>query len=1232
MRNGTGKPHMLLKLTLRQIRGTFGRFFAVLAIIALGAGFFSGVRITTPVMLRTVDEYYRESGLFDYRALSTVGWGRSEVEQLSDAQGVRSGEGAWQYDVICEGQDGTTGVYKVHSLTQSLNGVTVTEGRMPEGPDECLLDNKNRMGLSVGDTIVFSDENDPDTMENISGTAFTVAGFADSSLYINFERGTTSIGNGTVAGFLYLPAEAFSADAYTEIYVKLDSDEEIYSEVYKQQMDELRSEWEELVQAAADGRYAQLYADAEQELGDARAEYEDEKAEAQQELDDAAAELADGRQELDDAAAELADGRQELDDAAAELADGRRELDDAEAELADGRRRLDEAAAELADGERELNSSRSALQSAGDQLDASAAVLTEGEQALEEAAETLADSRAQLDEAQVQLEAGKAQLDETAAVLEESAALLAANEETLARAEQQLQSTKSGLDEAEAGLAALLAQIEAVRASDEPDPEQLAVMEAQYDAGMEEYQAGLAAWQAALAEYEAGRAAWEQGTAEYEAGKAAWEQAEAEYSRGLEEYLAGEAQYEEGKAAYDQSLAEYEAGKAAYEAGLAEYQAGQAALERGEAEYRSGLQAYRDAQAEYEQGRADYESGLAEYEQGTADYESGLAEYEDALAEYEDGEAEYEDGAAEYADALKTFEEETADAERELREAEEDLAAFEPPETWLLERNTNIGYACFESDSEIVGQIARVLPIFFILVAILVCMTTMTRMVEERRGQIGVLKGLGYARRDIMRTFLAYSGIAAVIGCAAGYAAGVVLFPGVIWYAYQMMYISLPVRFMINWKLAAAVFFVSLASVLGTTWLSCRNELAEPAASLMRPRAPKAGKRVFLERFPGLWRRVKFMHKVSIRNIFRYQKRFFMMVVGISGCTALLLTGFGLKDSIATFVDAQYEDIQVAQAELVIDETDPDALPDDAAAVMDELGASYLLYQQSSRDLLTEDGRVKSVTVIAPADWQHIDEYFRLRTMQGEPVTAPGPGEALISISISERYGLDVGDTIRLRGEDMVSFEAVVTGVFENHVYNYVLVSRETVEQADGSFYANGAYVNFPEDSGVHEAQAALAQCDSVVSASVFSDIRARIASMMSSLNYVVLLIILSAAALAFVVLYDLTNINILERIREIATLKVLGFYRRETSEYVFRENLVLTAGGIAAGLLLGVLLHGFVIDQIVVDLVFFRKEITPLSYVLSVVLTFVFTILVNQVMTVKIEKINMAESLKSVE
>ena len=1130
MRKGSGKFHTLWKMIGRDIKGSFGRFFAVFAIVAIGTGFFAGVRITTPVMVNTVNIFFRESRFFDYRLLSTVGWGDEEVEAFSKEDGVLAAEGDWQYDVICRLEDDSEAVYKVHSLPEVLNAVQLKEGRMPENPGECLVDADNR-DLALGDRIVFPDTNDGDTLQALDVRTVTIVGFADSSLYINFQRGTTSKGNGTVKGFMYLPREAFISDAYTEIYVKLDTDYDIYSKQYNDQMDELRPRWEALIDEAAQGRYISLKESAKADLEEAQKEFEEQKAEGEKKLKEAEKELEEGKSRLDAAALELEEGKTGLDEAQSQLDGVKDELDAAAGTLSSGGSSLAAAQAQLSAGKAVLDAAREELLSAREQLDS---------------------AKTQLDFYDLQLSAQKILLDEAGA----------------------------GLSQARDYLEDITAQMEGY------DPEDL-----RYQALSLLYDTGMNVYQSALSEYESRNASYQQAAAEYEAGKAEYEQGLSQYEQSLAEYNAGLAQYEAGVAAYEQARAEYNMGMSSYNEGLSQYE--------------QGL-------SDYEQGREDYGSGLSEYEEGLKDYESGLSEYEDAK---------------------KTFDEEIADAREKLQEAREELDAFKAPDTYLLERGTNIGYACFENDSKIVEQVARVFPVFFILVAILVCMTTMTRMVEERRGQIGVMKGLGYSAGDIMFTFLAYAGIAAAAGCIVGYIVGSYLFPSVIWNAYGIMYNSMPVKFMFDFKLAAAVFIISIAAACGTTYLTCRSVLREAAAGLMRPRAPKAGKKVFLERIPFIWDHLKYTHKISARNSLRYKKRFFMMVVGISGCMALLLTGFGLRDTISTFVSTQFKEIQTAQASIV---TEPDSskgreLSPEIKETMAEIGASYAPYYQGSWDLIFNNGS-KSITLVAPADYEGLEPFFRLRAMDGGEMIPPAAGEALVSISISSRYGIKEGDEITLRNDKMETIQARVSGVFENYVYNYVLVSQETIKEATGRYQINGAYVNFPEGDDVYRTQTYLAECGDVISVNVYAQMEEMIAGMMSSLNYLVLVIIISGAALAFVVLYNLTNINILERVREIATIKVLGFRKRETSAYVFRENIVLTIIGAAVGVGLGVLLHRFVISKIVVDMVYFRVEISALSFVLSVLMTFLFTILVNRIMSVKLEKINMAESLKSVE
>ena len=640
-----------------------------------------------------------------------------------------------------------------------------------------------------------------------------------------------------------------------------------------------------------------------------------------------------------------------------------------------------------------------------------------------------------------------------------------------------------------------------------------------------------------------------------------------------------------------------------------------------------------EKEAEIARARVTIAEKEAEMDQG----EAVIAGKEAELAE---GRQEYEDGVNAYEEARQEFEKQIADARRQIEDAEEELAELTEPDTYVLDRDTNIGYVCFENDSTIVEGIANIFPVFFFLVAALVCITTMNRMVEEQRTQIGVLKALGYGEGTIMSKYMVYSGLAALSGCTFGFFLGTWGFPQVIWFCYGLMYDTDPICYVFDGRLAVISLAVSLLCSIGTTWLSCRMELAQVAAALMRPKAPKAGKRVLLEYIPFVWRRLGFLHKVSLRNIFRYKKRLFMMIVGISGCTALLVTGFGVKDSIADIGDRQFGEIQTYDCGMTLKEDADGALRERLDGM--EAIAGYTCVMEKNMDLEAQAG-VKSVYLVTGTK-EGMAPFLNLHTEKGEPIDYPGNGEAVISNKLAEDYDIRIGERITLRDSDRKELSVEVTGIYENYLYNYVHVSEDTwLEQTGQEPERRTVYLNLaqgaeegspvPADTPtIHELSAELMQLDQVANVSVSSDMMERIGSMLSALDIIVVVVILCAAGLAFIVLYNLTNINITERIREIATIKVLGFYRRETNAYVFRENVLLSALGMALGLGLGHLLHRFVMSEIRVDMIAFHIYVRPISYVYSGILTLLFAWLVNLAMGGKLESISMTESLKSVD
>ena len=523
-----------------------------------------------------------------------------------------------------------------------------------------------------------------------------------------------------------------------------------------------------------------------------------------------------------------------------------------------------------------------------------------------------------------------------------------------------------------------------------------------------------------------------------------------------------------------------------------------------------------------------------------------------------------------------------------------------------------------------------VFPVFFFLVAALVCMTTMNRMVDEERTQIGVLKAMGYGRAQIMSKYLFYSGSAALLGSAIGYSLGVTGLPWIIWEIYGLLYGFAPLEYVVLPTLASSSFAAALLCSMGATWLSCRMELKRPASELIRPKTPRAGKRVFLEYISPVWRRLSFLHKVSVRNVLRYRSRLVMMVLGIGGCTALLCTGFGIRDSIAHVADDQFDRITLYDYAVTFQDGQT---RESAAAFLDRHGwteEEALLVHSGSVDVQSPEGSKPVYLVISASDT--LEGFLSLHNSEG-PVAYPGRDEVVLSGGLAESLGVNVGDTVTLTIGKLGAMETVVSGLCDNYVFNYAYLSAQTYREhlyEDPDF--STLYVMAHEGADPYEEGAALLEDDDVGAVAVNEATRDRVDSMLSRLNYIVLVVGLCAAALAFIVLYNLTNINVTERVREIATIKVLGFYQNEVAAYVFREINILSILGSLAGLGMGKALHAFVMAQIRIDSMTFSSRIAPLSYLTAFVMTLLFTAVISLGMRPRLRRIDMAESLKSIE
>ncbi len=1138
----------------RSIRKSAGRYLAILAIIALGSGFLVGLRSVRGDMMATAQSYIDKQALFDLRVLNTYGYTREAVDALGAQPGIGAAEGAISMDALLRSEDAEEdAVFRLLSLPSRINVPELQAGRMPQRPGECLADGFYYTQGDIGKTLTLSQANEADTLERLTVEEFTIVGLCSSPLFLNFERGSTTLGKGSLAAYLYVPESAFDLDGvYTEVDLKLDRDYPMYDAAYDRRLTDTADTLEPLAQELAQERYETVKNEAEKQLREGQEEYEE------------------------------------------GLRTYETQRDQAQAELRKAKEQLDQGEAELQSKELEWQNGQAALEAGQAQIDGGNKQLKEGEiQLQQQKAQTyqqFADTQAQLTKQYTQASQGLTQVEEGLGQLETGLGQL---ESGLAQIETGLEQLELSLHLTDTGLTAARQLLEVVQKRLEADPEDQGLLDSKQE--LEQRIQDLEAQQAEL--------------------KAQQEEALTQQKALTEQKTALEAQQTELKAQQSQ-----------VQAGMDQIQDG---LRQLDSARNQAADQFQVAQATLEANRLELERAQAELDENRQQLESGKKQLDDARKELESGRKTYEEHERKAESELKEAKEALEDARQRLEEGRQALEEMTEPDTYLLDRNTNVAYVCYESDADIVEGISRVFPLFFFLVAALVCITTMNKMVDEERTQIGVMKALGYGSGAITAKYLVYSGSASLLGCVLGVSAGSVIFPSAIWQGYRIMYnFASQIQLTFQLPLCALIVCSYTGCMLAVTWFCCRRELAEVPAELIRPKSPKAGKRLLLERLP-LWRRLSFLRKVSIRNIFRYRKRLVMMLLGVGGCAALVVTGFGIRDSIAGMADYQFREVTIYDMSVAFSENqsleDQEAFLEGCAGVVQEA----LFLHESTADF-TAGSKTKSVHFLASPG--ELTGFVSLHRDQ-EPVAFPGKGQAVISKGLAETMDLQVGDAALLRTPEMDTLSVTISGIFDNNVYHYVLVSMDTVqEQWRTTPSVNTAYVKVPENQPAQESATTVSQQADVLSVMLCQDMAQRVSSMMKSLDYIVALVVLSAAALAFIVMYNLTNINITERIREIATIKVLGFYPKESAAYVFREGMALTAMGCALGMVAGKLLHAFIIHQVRVDMVYFAPRISWTSYLWAVLLTFLFACIVDFFLYFKLERINMAEALKSVE
>jgi len=1252
------------------------RFLALLAIITLGVAFFAGIKAAGPDMLDTANQYYEDNNLYDLKVLSTYGLEEADIAILDETADL-SVHPMRTVDIEMGGSDFLVKVFPLQSGADPVNAYALVDGRLPETSGEVALDAKQNLSSTyqIGDTITFRHESDEDLSDeekenriSLKEQEYTVVGFVDSPMYIEtIMRGSTNVGKGSLDAFVVVPESDILGSIYTEAYLTMAPTvaETGYTDAYDEQVDRLADEVELALNGRPLERINEIRAEGQRKIRDA----EDELQEGKDKLAEAEQELQDARQQLDDGTALYEENRQlfldEIAQAESTLTASQAEIDAGMAEYRAGLATYLENKALYDEAKVAWEAQKKALQGQNDSdasLDALLASLPDTPEGREiaELAQMLLDGQAEVEATQSSLEMKALELQERAAALASKGELLLAEQMSLEAdaaayqkelaiftADMTAFQTEKAIKQAE--FSTRQAAIDSERAAlEELDPETDPSVAERLTA-LDEEQAALDAERAALAQAETEltvrqseleqegaslstrQEALTAAAAAFQAERASEEAALMEEQRLLES--AGNELAARGEELLDQQqlleekiaafMADAEAQIAAADAQFAEQGI---ALENGRLELASAF-------SQLEDGQIQINNGWSELESQRVSGEQALGE---AWQEIQQGEAAYQEGLVTFTAERVDAEIEIADGERQVAEAKQALADLIEPVYYVTDRSGNPGYQEYRDNADRISAIAEIFPVFFFLIAALVSFTTMARMVDEQRQQMGTLKGLGYSDFDIAKKYLIYAAIACIVGTSLGLVAGYNIFPAVIFDAYGSMY-SLP-SVKITYYLSYALISIAIALLctIGPAAWAAHASLRENPAMMMRPKAPKNGKRVLLERVTFIWDRLSFNSKITVRNLMRYKARNMMTILGVAGCTALILTGYGIKNSISGLADTQFNDVMRYNA---ITAMRPEASAEEIASY-DELVAAtpeitdHLKVVQESYKLDKKGVNLQNVTVFAPLESENLPDFVSLRDrITQEPIALTDEG-AVISEKLANLADVGPGDSIEIRNDEMQTYQIPIQAVTENYVNHYIYLTPSLYEEIFiQAVEPTTDLLLFDEPESWERSFGSEVMGEQAVALVTFiNSVDRSFAETLGSLDVVTLVLIVSAASLAFVVLYSLTNINVSERIRELSTIKVLGFYDVEVSMYIYRESLVLTLLGILFGFVLGKILSTVVLKMVEIDFMMFPPTIMPISYLYAGLLSLLFSSVVMLIMHRKLKQVDMIEALKSVE
>ena len=1192
---------MKKKALNRDIRKSFskskGRFISIACLIALGSFALVGLQVTGPDMRKTSSDYLQQYHAADLTVIGSMGIDSENAAEISSLEGIRNIEYGYLKDVVIEG---TSESCRIFSKGTDISNYEVVSGRLPEAADEIALADADKGDYQIGDTISFEEKEDASGNTVLKRNTFTITGFVHSSEIIScVNQGQSTAGSGELNCYAVVTEDAFDCDYFMLARMTFDDTENLdpYSDSYTDKIQAHKQQLEDLLADAPNQRLDAVKAEYQKEIDDGR-----------QQISDAKAELQDAKEKLDEADTQIQEAEQKIQDSQAELDS---KVSDAQKQIEENQKKLDDSEQQLADGTAQLSQAKK-------QLDAAQAQITASEN-------QLAAGKKELAAKQSTYQAQKAAFSEKQAEYEKNAAALSQAQQELNTNRTQLESAKKQYEDGIAQLEGSVAQLEQVLQNPSLSAEEQAQYRAQYDAAqnkLTETKSGYNAfltntYQPGISQVNAGQEELTAKNAELTAAKSQLDQAEQQLNTGAAQLAAAQKQITQGEKQLASAKSQLSAKRTEYNTKSAQLQSGAQQLASGKAELEK-------AKTELETQRTDGEAKIAE---AKATLTEKKQEYSEKLAEYNEKKAD--------ADS------EIADNESKLDEAQETVDQLSSPTFHVYTRREipgAEGYRTYSSVSDIVDALADVFPIFMYFVAALVTLTTMARFVDEERINSGTLKALGYEERDIVKKFAVYGLCSGLIGAAVGIAAGLLLLPRIANNAYSHGFTipDIETPFHLVWTLIAVL--LALLSTVFPAVIVAKKELREKPSALLQPKPPANGSKILLERITPIWNKLSFTHKVTARNIFRYKKRMFMTIFGVCGSVTILFAGLSVQHSISGINDKQFGEI--IQYDLIAAENDH--LSADSQAEIDEMlsdkdtisSYSPIYYEEYSVSAGKSNDE-QTIKLICPENTDDFSDYISLEDRKTQKAIALDDSGVVISERLSKLLDVSAGDTITLKDASGEPMEMQVSAITEMYTGHFLFVSPSYYTQFSSQNYASNAYLIKLCDSSSDNANTVAAQfmkLDGISGIVQNTTMISQINVIVTSLNKIMIVLIIVAVLLGVVILYNLTNINVSERIRELSTIRVLGFFDKEVTLYIYRETILLTFLGILVGYLTGDWLYKYIITVVPPDEVMFNPALSVRAFLIPFVLIAIITWILGIVIDRRLRKVDMLDALKSVE